>query len=59
VDVFTGSAESIEEAIVPLFYKERAKVIITGRDEPNEWLATQIINVVLFNLIKELGGRRG
>jgi ABC-type branched-subunit amino acid transport system ATPase component len=59
VDVFTGSAESIEEAIVPLFYKEGAKVIITGRDEPNEWLAPQIINVLLFNLIKEVSGKRG
>jgi len=57
VDIFTGSAGSIKEAIAPLFYKEGAKVVIIGRDEPNEWLAPQIINVVLFNLIKELGGQ--
>ena len=47
-----GPAHSIGKAIVPLFCEESAKVAITGRDEPNEWLAPQIINIVLFNLIK-------
>lgn len=56
MDIFTGSTGSIEEAIAPFFYKEGAKLAMRGPDEPNEWLAPQIINVVLFNLIKELGG---
>lgn len=51
--------EVLRKQLYPSFYKEGAKIAITGRDKPNEWLAPQIVNVVLFNLIKELGGEEG
>jgi ABC-type branched-subunit amino acid transport system ATPase component len=59
VDVFGNRQEVLRKQLYPPFYKEGARVAITGGDKPNEWLAPQIVNVVLFNLIKELREKEG